>query len=90
MVTPPSSQRCVILMTFSTEKVKDNPEYRQAMLFLNDLDEEKVRKLHVDNVRKVEDLTREGNGNFVLSHQCCPQLMNKLCNIQGCVQDRSS
>ncbi|XP_078332394.1 prolyl 3-hydroxylase 1-like isoform X2 [Crassostrea virginica] len=60
MVTPPSSQRCVILMTFSTEKVKDNPEYRQAMLFLNDLDEEKVRKLHVDNVRKVEELTREG------------------------------
>lgn len=60
MVTPPASQRCVLLMTFTTKKVKDNPEYRHAMAFLNDLDEEKVRQLHVDHIKTVEEIKSEG------------------------------
>lgn len=60
MVTPPASQRCVILMTFTTEKSKDNPEYRHAMRFLNDLDEEKVRKLHIDHLKRIEEIKDEG------------------------------
>ncbi|XP_055995333.1 prolyl 3-hydroxylase 1-like isoform X5 [Ostrea edulis] len=59
-VSPSASQRCVILMTFAPEKVKDNPEYRQAMAFLNELDEERVKKLHIDNVKRVEELEKEG------------------------------
>lgn len=60
MVMPPASQRCVILMTFTTERVKDNPEYRHAMRFLNDLDEEKVRKLHIDHLKRIEEIKDEG------------------------------
>lgn len=60
MVTPPASQRCVILMTFSSEKAKDNPEYRHAMRFLNELDEEKVRKLHIDHLKMIEEIKYEG------------------------------
>lgn len=60
MVTPPASQRCVILMTFSSEKAKDNPEYRHAMRFLNELDEEKVRKLHIDHLKMIEEIKDEG------------------------------
>lgn len=60
MVTPPASQRCVILMTFSSEKAKDNPEYRDAMRFLNELDEEKVRKLHIDHLKRIEEIKDEG------------------------------
>lgn len=60
MVTPPASQRCVILITFTTEKAKDNPEYRHAMRFLNDLDEEKVRKLHIDHLKMIEEIKDEG------------------------------
>lgn len=60
MVTTPASQLCVILMTFTTEKAKDNPEYRHAMRFLNDLDEEKVRKLHIDHLKRIEEIKDEG------------------------------
>ncbi|XP_062612240.1 prolyl 3-hydroxylase 1-like isoform X2 [Saccostrea cucullata] len=59
-VTQPASQRCVILMTFTSQKDKDNPEYRQAMTFLNDLDEERVRKLNMDHLKTIDELEQKG------------------------------
>ncbi|XP_061178196.1 prolyl 3-hydroxylase 2-like isoform X2 [Saccostrea echinata] len=59
-VTQPASQRCVIFMTFALEKDKDNPEYRQAMTFLNDLDEDRVRKLNIDHLKRVDELKHKG------------------------------